>query len=59
MTTATREARNIEATKAIYAAVPAGDLQTALDLMDPEVRITYYGVRRSRTRATTGASRRR
>ena len=44
MTTATREARNIEATKAIYAAVPAGDLQTALDLMDPEVRITYYGV---------------
>ncbi len=38
------ESRNIEATKAIYAAVPAGDLQAALDLMDPDVRITYYGV---------------
>ena len=37
------EAANIAATKAIYAAVPAGDLQTALDLLDPEVRITYYG----------------
>lgn len=37
------EARNIEATKAIYAAVPAGDLDTALQYMDPDVRITYYG----------------
>ncbi len=37
------EATNIATTKAIYAAVPAGDLQTALDLLDPEVRITYYG----------------
>ena len=37
------EAANIAATKAIYAAVPAGDLQTALDLLDPDVRITYYG----------------
>jgi len=37
------EARNIEATKAIYAAVPAGDLDTALAHMDPEIRITYYG----------------
>lgn len=44
MTTVSNETRNIEATKAIYAAVPAGDLQTALDLLDPEVRITYYGV---------------
>lgn len=44
MTTVTDEARNIAATQAIYAAVPAGDLQTALDLLDPEVRITYYGV---------------
>lgn len=37
------EARNIEATKAIYAAVPAGDLQTVLAHLDPDVRITYYG----------------
>lgn len=37
------EARNIEATKAIYAAVPAGDLETALAHLDPDVRITYYG----------------
>lgn len=44
MTTDPNESRNIVATKAIYAAVPAGDLQTALDHLDPEVRITYYGV---------------
>lgn len=44
MTAAGNESRNIVATKAIYAAIPAGDLQTALDLLDPEVRITYYGV---------------
>ena len=37
------ETRNIEATRAIYAAVPAGDLGTALSHLDPEVRITYYG----------------
>ncbi len=37
------EARNVAATKAIYAAVPAGDLDTALAHLDPEVRITYYG----------------
>ena len=41
--TTTIEATNIEATKAIYAAVPAGDLEGALALMDPEIRITYYG----------------
>ncbi|QLL05266.1 nuclear transport factor 2 family protein [Mycobacterium vicinigordonae] len=35
--------RNIEATQAIYAAVPAGDLNTVLAHLDPEVRITYYG----------------
>ncbi len=34
---------NIENTKAIYAAVPAGDLDTAVSLLDPEIRITYYG----------------
>ncbi|NVN48462.1 nuclear transport factor 2 family protein [Mycolicibacterium hippocampi] len=44
MTASVTESRNIEATKAIYAAVPAGDLPAALDLMDPDVRITYYGV---------------
>lgn len=43
MTAAANELRNIETTKAIYAAVPAGDLQTALAHLDPEVRITYYG----------------
>lgn len=42
MTTAI-EARNIAATKTIYAAVPRGDLDTALAHMDPEIRITYYG----------------
>jgi len=41
--TATTESRNIEATKAIYTAVPAGDLPTALAHLDPDVRITYYG----------------
>lgn len=43
MTAITEEARNIEATKAIYAAVPAGDLNTVLRHLDPDVRITYYG----------------
>ncbi|BBY61452.1 nuclear transport factor 2 family protein [Mycolicibacterium sarraceniae] len=37
------ESANVAATKAIYAAVPAGDLETALSHMDSEVRITYYG----------------
>jgi ketosteroid isomerase-like protein len=37
------ESRNIAATKAIYAAVPAGDLDAALVHLDPEIRITYYG----------------
>lgn len=39
----TTEARNIAATQALYAAVPAGDRDTALTYLDPEVRITYYG----------------
>jgi len=43
MTASATTARNIAATQSIYAAVPAGDLQTALDLLDPDVRITYYG----------------
>ncbi|GAB7142374.1 nuclear transport factor 2 family protein [Mycobacterium riyadhense] len=37
------DSRNIEATQAIYAAVPAGDLSTVLAHLDPDVRITYYG----------------
>ena len=37
------EQRNIANTRAIYTAVPAGDLETAVSLLDPEVRITYYG----------------
>ena len=41
--TATNESCNIAATKAIYAAIPAGDLQTALSHLDSDVRITYYG----------------
>jgi ketosteroid isomerase-like protein len=43
ITTTPTEARNIEATKVIYRAVPAGDLETALAHLDPDVRITYYG----------------
>ncbi|MGY4710549.1 nuclear transport factor 2 family protein [Mycolicibacterium sp. CBM1] len=39
----TVESVNIAATRAIYAAVPAGDLDTALLHMDPDIRITYYG----------------
>src|SRR5947208_8400567 len=35
--------RNIEATKRMYKAVPEGDGETALSLMDPEIRIIYYG----------------
>lgn len=42
MTTAI-ESRNIEATRAIYTAVPAGDVDTVLRHLDPDVRITYYG----------------
>lgn len=42
-TLTTTEARNIAATQAVYTAVPAGDLDTALAYLDPEVRITYYG----------------
>lgn len=34
---------NIETMERIYAAVPAGDLDTALSLLDPEVTIVYYG----------------
>ena len=37
------ESANIAATRAIYAAVPAGDLETALSHLDPDIRITYYG----------------
>ena len=37
------ESSNIVATRAIYAAVPAGDLHTALAHLDPDIRITYYG----------------
>lgn len=43
MTATVNELRNIEATKAVYAAIPAGDLETALHHLDPDVRITYYG----------------
>lgn len=43
MTATVNELRNIEATKAVYAAVPAGDLDAALKHLDPDVHITYYG----------------
>ncbi len=39
----TTESANIATTRAIYAAVPAGDLDTALRHLDPDIRITYYG----------------
>ncbi len=39
----TVEDLNIATTQAIYAAVPAGDLDAALSLLDPQIRITYYG----------------
>ncbi|WP_026911517.1 nuclear transport factor 2 family protein [Patulibacter minatonensis] len=36
--------RNIEHTKRIYDAVPAGDVETVFALLDPDVVIRYYGV---------------
>lgn len=42
-TVTSTESRNIAATKAIYAAIPAGDLDGALAHLDPEIRITYQG----------------
>lgn len=37
------ETRNVATMERVYAAVPAGDLDTALSLLDPEVTIVYYG----------------
>ncbi len=34
---------NVATTKRIYAAVPAGELEVVLGLLDPEVRIQYIG----------------
>ena len=34
---------NVATTKRIYAAVPAGELDVVLGLLDPEVRIEYHG----------------
>lgn len=34
---------NVAATRRIYAAVPAGELEVVLGLLDPEVRIQYVG----------------
>ena len=34
---------NVATTKRIYAAVPAGDLEAVLGLLDPDVRIQYPG----------------
>ena len=34
---------NVATTKRIYAAVPAGDLEGVLALLDPEIRIEYLG----------------
>jgi uncharacterized protein len=36
--------RNIETTRRIYEAVPAGDAETVFALLDPEIVIRYYGV---------------
>jgi ketosteroid isomerase-like protein len=35
---------NIENTRRIYQAVPAGDAETVFGLLDPEIVIRYYGV---------------
>lgn len=35
---------NIENTRRIYTAVPAGDADTVFALLDPEIVIRYYGV---------------
>lgn len=35
--------RNIENTRRIYEAVPAGDAETVFALLDPEIVIRYYG----------------
>ncbi|MCV7230104.1 nuclear transport factor 2 family protein [Mycolicibacterium komossense] len=43
MTAISIEERNIAATKIVYAAIPRGDLDTAVRQMDPDIRITYYG----------------
>lgn len=43
MTATADQIRNIATTEAIYAAIPAGDLDTALAHLDPDVRVTYYG----------------
>jgi len=37
------ESRNVQVTRALYRAVPAGDAETVVACMHPEVEITYYG----------------
>ncbi len=37
------ESRNVEVTRALYRAVPAGDAETVFACMHPDVEITYYG----------------
>lgn len=44
MSTVRSDNRNIEATRRIYTAVPAGDAETVFALLDPEIVIRYYGV---------------
>lgn len=44
MSMQTSSMRNIENTKRIYAAVPIGDAETVVGLLDPDIVIRYYGV---------------
>lgn len=37
------DSRNVATTKALYAAVPAGDAATVFANVDPEIHVTYYG----------------
>ena len=37
------ESRNVETTRRMYAAVPAGDAETVMANIDPDIEVTYYG----------------
>ncbi len=37
------ESRNVQTTRRMYAAVPAGDAETVMANIHPEIEMTYYG----------------
>ena len=39
----TTESRNVQTTRAMYAAVPAGDAETVMANIHPDIEMTYYG----------------